>query len=163
MVEPKCEKFFRTRHCGWRMFERMRAASRCQLTFPDSLTTWRATVRGITADTRVGSTIDRVIVRKNLMVRWRCRVLRQGDEVTVSAIVHNYLATTKNVRVSLDLKGLDALEGSARELNVPSRGEAKLDWRVKAKSTSEAVLLAKALTNEESDAMELTLPVIPLE
>ncbi len=133
-----------------------------ELTFPDSLTTWRATVRGITADTRVGSTIDRVIVRKNLMVRLAVpRFFRQGDEVTVSAIVHNYLTTAKNVRMSLDLKGLDVIEGSVRELNVPSRGEAKLDWRVKAKSTSEAVLLAKALTNEESDAMELTLPVIP--
>ncbi len=100
--------------------------------------------------------------RKNLMVRLAVpRFFRQGDEVTVSAIVHNYLATTKNVRVSLDLKGLDVLEGPVRELNVPSRGEAKLDWRVKAKSTNEAVLLAKALTNEESDAMELTLPIIP--
>src|SRR5260370_11950348 len=133
-----------------------------QLTFPDSLTTWRATVRGISADTRVGSTIARVIVRKNLMVRLAVpRFFRQGDEVTVSTIVHNYLATTKNVRVSLDLKGLDVLEGSVRELNVPSRGEARLDWRVKANSTREAVLLANALTNEESDAMELTLPIIP--
>ncbi|MGD0617435.1 MAG: MG2 domain-containing protein, partial [Bryobacteraceae bacterium] len=32
--------------------------------FPDSLTTWRATARGITADTRVGSATQKVIVRK---------------------------------------------------------------------------------------------------
>ena len=163
MVEPKVRKVFPDTAL-WladvRTDSRGRAVA--ELTFPDSLTTWRATVRGITADTRVGSTTDRVIVRKNLMVRLAVpRFFRQGDEVTVSAIVHNYLATTKNVRVSLDLKGLEVLEGSVRELNVPSRGEAKLDWRVKAKSTNEAVLLTKALTNEESDAMELTLPVIP--
>ena len=163
MVEPKVRKVF-SDTALWlaevRTDSRGRAVA--ELTFPDSLTTWRATVRGITADTRVGSTIDRVVVRKNLMVRLAVpRFFRQGDEVTVSAIVHNYLATTKKVRVSLDLKGLDVLEGSLRELNVPSRGEAKLDWRVRAKSTSEAVLLAKALTNEESDAMELTLPIIP--
>ncbi len=163
MVEPKLRKVFPDTAL-WLADVRTDAHGRAvaQLTFPDSLTTWRATVRGITADTRVGSAIDRVIVRKNLMVRLAVpRFFRQGDEVTVSAIVHNYLATTKNVRVSLDLKGLEVLEGSVRELNVPSRGEAKLDWRVKAKSTNEAVLLAKALTNEESDAMELTLPVIP--
>src|SRR5260370_13978285 len=56
-----------------------------ELTFPDSLTTWRATVRGITADTRVGSTIDRVIVRKKLMVRLAvARLFRPRYEVTVS-------------------------------------------------------------------------------
>jgi uncharacterized protein YfaS (alpha-2-macroglobulin family) len=163
MVEPKVRKVFPDTAL-WLAEVRTDARGRAvaQLTFPDSLTTWRATVRGITTDTRVGSTIDRVIVRKNLMVRLAVpRFFRQGDEVTVSAIVHNYLPTTKNVRMSLDLKGLDVIEGSVRELNVPSRGEVKLDWRVKAKSTSEAVLLAKALTNEESDAMELTLPIIP--
>jgi len=163
MVEPKVRKVFPDTAL-WLAEVRTDARGRAvaELTFPDSLTTWRATVRGITADTRVGSTIDRVIVRKNLMVRLAVpRFFRQGDDVTVSAIVHNYLATTKNVRMSLDLKGLDVIEGSLRELNVPSRGEAKLDWRVKAKYTNEAVLLAKALTNEESDAMELTLPIIP--
>jgi alpha-2-macroglobulin len=163
MVEPKVRKVFPDTAL-WLAEVRTDARGRAvaELTFPDSLTTWRATVRGITADTRVGSTIDRVIVRKNLMVRLAVpRFFRQGDDVTVSAIVHNYLATTKNVRMSLDLKGLDVIEGSVRELNVPSRGEAKLDWRVKAKYTNEAVLLAKALTNEESDAMELTLPIIP--
>jgi len=149
MVEPKVRKVFPDTAL-WLAEVRTDARGRAvaELTFPDSLTTWRATVRGIAADTRVGSTIDRVIVRKNLMVRLVVpRFFRQGDEVTVSAIVHNYLTTTKNVRMSLDLKGLDVIEGSVRELNVPSRGEAKLDWRVKAKSTNEAVLLAKALTN----------------
>jgi len=163
MVEPKVRKVFPDTAL-WLAEVRTDARGRAvaELTFPDSLTTWRATVRGITADTRVGSNIDRVIVRKNLMVRLAVpRFFRQGDEVTVSAIVHNYLATTKKVRMSLDLKGLDVLEGSVRDLNVPSRGEAKLDWRVKANYTNEAVLLAKALTNEESDAMELTLPIIP--
>src|SRR5208337_2099672 len=44
----------------------------------------------------------------------------------------------------------------------PLRGEAKVDWRVRtAAASTSAKLLTKALTNEESDAMELTLPVIP--
>ncbi len=73
------------------------------------------------------------------------RFFRQGDEVVVSTIVHNYLASAKTVRVSLALKGLDILDGQTREIEVPSRGEAKLDWRVRAQSVSEADLLAKAL------------------
>ncbi|HKV24646.1 MAG TPA: alpha-2-macroglobulin family protein [Candidatus Acidoferrum sp.] len=133
-----------------------------QLTFPDTLTTWRATVRGVTLDTKVGSAINDVIVRKNVMVRLAVpRFFRQGDEVTISAIVHNYLASAKTVQVSLELKGLEVLSGQTSSVEVPSKGEAKVDWRVRAQTVHEADLLVKALTNEESDAMEITLPVIP--
>ena len=130
--------------------------------FPDSLTTWRTTTRGITADSKVGTAVEKVIVRKNVMVRIAVpRFFRQGDQVTISAIVHNYLPNAKTARVSMDLKGLDVIEGSTRDVNVPSRGEVKVDWRVKAGNVLQSTVLAKALTNEESDAMELTLPVIP--
>src|SRR5579872_715270 len=133
-----------------------------QLTFPDSLTTWRTTVRGVTADTKVGSATNRVIVRKNLMVRLAVpRFFRQGDDVTVSTIVHNYLTSDKNTQVSLDTKGLDLQDGGARQVTVPTKGDQRQDWHVHAQNVHESDLLAKALTNEESDAMELTLPVIP--
>ncbi len=133
-----------------------------QLQFPDSLTSWRATVRGATLDTKVGNTTNNVVVRKNLMVRMVVpRFFRQGDEVTVSAIVHNYLLNGKTAQVSLDTQGLDLLTPANGQVEVPSKGEAKFDWRVRAKSVKESILTAKVLTNEESDAMELTLPVIP--
>ncbi|MGC1266733.1 MAG: MG2 domain-containing protein [Candidatus Acidiferrum sp.] len=164
LVEPKVRKLFPDTAL-WLADVRTDANGRAeaQLTFPDSLTTWRATVRGVTLDTKVGLATDDVIVRKNLMVRLAVpRFFRQGDEVTVSVIVHNYLATAKTVHVSLDLKGLDVLAGQSAPIEVPSRGEAKVDWRVRAQSVHEADLLAKALTNEESDAMEITLHVIPV-
>lgn len=133
-----------------------------QLSFPDSLTTWRATVRGVTVDTKVGSAVNRVIVRKNLMVRLAVpRFFRQGDDVTVSTIVHNYLTSDKNTQVSLDAKGLDLQNAGARQVTVPTKGDQRQDWHVHAQNVHESDLLAKALTNEESDAMELTLPVIP--
>ncbi|MDP9268751.1 MAG: MG2 domain-containing protein [Acidobacteriota bacterium] len=132
------------------------------LVFPDSLTTWRATVRGITLDTKVGSAINRIIVRKNVMVRLAVpRFFRDGDEVVISVLVHNYLKSGKSAQVSLDVSGLEVIGGSTQTLTVPSRGEVKADWRVRAGKIRKAVLTAKALTNEESDAMELTLPVVP--
>ncbi|HET9696341.1 MAG TPA: alpha-2-macroglobulin family protein, partial [Terriglobales bacterium] len=130
--------------------------------FPDSLTTWRATARGITADTKVGSTVEKVIVRKNVMVRLVVpRFFRQGDQVTISTIVHNYLPTAKTARVSMEMKGLTVLDGATRDVSVPSKSDAKVDWRVKAENVLQSTVLGKALTDEESDAMELTLPVIP--
>jgi uncharacterized protein YfaS (alpha-2-macroglobulin family) len=132
------------------------------VTFPDALTTWRATARGITADTRAGSAIGRTIVRKNLILRLATpRFFRQGDEVTVSAIVQNYLAEEKTVRVSLDVKGVAMIEGATRDVKVASRGSAQVEFRLRADTPGSAVLLGKALTNEESDALELTLPVHP--
>jgi uncharacterized protein YfaS (alpha-2-macroglobulin family) len=130
--------------------------------FPDSLTTWRATARGITADTKVGSTVEKVVVRKNVMVRLVVpRFFRQGDQVTISTIVHNYLPASKTARVSMEMKGLTVLDGATRDVNVPSKGDVKVDWQVKAENVLQSTVLGKALTDQESDAMELTLPVIP--
>jgi uncharacterized protein YfaS (alpha-2-macroglobulin family) len=133
------------------------------LTFPDSLTTWRTTVHAITLDSRAGSAINRVLVRKNIIVRMGTpRFLRQGDEVTIPVIVHNYLDQAKQVQVSLDISGLDPVSGAPQAVSVPSKGEATAFWRVKASRIGTGRLLAKALTNEESDALELTLPVEPI-
>jgi hypothetical protein len=134
--------------------------AQAKIEFPDSLTTWRATARAITADTRVGAVVAKTIVRKNLILRLAVpRFFVQGDEITISALVHNYLTTEKKVRVSLDLKGLDVLDGAARDVQVQSRGEVRLDWRVRAQQVRTAIVTGKALTDEESDALELELPV----
>ena len=80
--------------------------ARARVAFPDSLTTWRATARGITADTKVGSAVQKTIVRKNLILRLAVpRFFVQGDEVVISALVHNYLTEAKTARVSLDVAG----------------------------------------------------------
>jgi len=163
LVQPRVRKAFPDT-AFWVADARTDASGRVQVrfNFPDSLTTWRTTARGITQDSRVGSATDKVVVRKNIMLQLAVpRFFRQGDEVTVSGIVHNYLKEAKTARVSLDVKGLEMLEGATREVEVPSRGDAKVDWRVRATNVRQADLLGKALTNEESDAMEITLPVIP--
>ncbi len=162
-VQPKIRKLFPDTAL-WQADAHTDSSGRAtvQVQFPDSLTSWRATVRGVTLDTKVGSATSNVIVRKNLMVRLAVpRFFRQGDEVTVSTIVHNYLSEGKTVQVSLDAKGLDLLTQSSGQIEVPSKGEAKFDWRVRAKAVRESVLTTKALTNQESDGMEITLPVIP--
>jgi len=163
-VQPKIRKAFPDT-AFWRAEVKTDALGQAtaKLSFPDSLTTWRTTVRAITQDTRGGWAVNRVLVRKNLMVRLAVpRFFRAGDQVTVSAIVHNYLETEKTARVSLEVTGLDVVDGATRDVTVPLRGETKVDWRVRtAAGSRSATLLTKALTNEESDAMELTLPVIP--
>ncbi len=163
LVQPKIRKLFPDTAL-WMAEVRtdQNGRAQAQLTFPDSLTTWRATARGATVDTKVGSAVNRVIVRKNLMVRLATpRFFRQGDDVTVSTIVHNYLTTDKNAQMSLDVKGLTQQETGPQQVAVATKSDARVDWHVHAQNVRESDLVAKALTNEESDAMELTLPVIP--
>ncbi|MGC2300478.1 MAG: alpha-2-macroglobulin family protein, partial [Acidobacteriaceae bacterium] len=163
MVQPKVRKAFPdTAYWAPTLHTDAQGHVHVKFTFPDSLTTWRATVRAITADSRAGSAIDRVIVRKNVIVRMGTpRFLRKGDEITIPVIAHNYLDQAKQVQISLDIHGLDLVVGATKQINVASKSDGTVLWRVKASAIGTADLLAKALTNEESDALELTFPVEP--
>ena len=132
------------------------------LTFPDSLTTWRATVRAITPQSQAGSAISRVLVRKNVLVRMGTpRFMIQGDEITLPVIAHNYLDTAKQATISLKVQGLDTVGGSQQSVTIPSKGEATVLWRLRAAQVGTADLTASAITDVESDALELTFPVEP--
>src|SRR5207244_1991613 len=104
LVQPKVRKAFRdTAFWAADLVTDKAGHARAKVEFPDSLTTWRATARGITPDTEVGSSTLKMIVRKNLIVRLAVpRFFVQGDEVVISALVHNYLQEGKTARVSLD-------------------------------------------------------------
>jgi uncharacterized protein YfaS (alpha-2-macroglobulin family) len=161
MVQPKIRKAFPDT-AFWAADLVTDAAGRAQakVEFPDSLTTWRATARAVAAETRVGGATNKTIVRKNLILRLAVpRFFVQGDEIMISALVHNYLTTEKAVRVSLDFKGLDVLDGATREVRVLPRAEVRLDWRVRVQRVRNAVVTGKALTDEESDALEVELPI----
>ncbi len=133
-----------------------------EFTFPDSLTTWRTTIRAMTDDSKAGGVVTRVLVRKNLIVRLAApRFFRQGDETVLRVIAHNYLETVKDVTFALDVSGIEIIGGQSQKISIPAKGESYVEWRVRARATGNAVLTAKALTNEESDALEMTLPVLP--
>ena len=103
VVQPKIRKIFPDT-AFWAADITTDAAGRAQarVTFPDSLTTWRATIRGVAPENRFGSATEKTIVRKNLILRLALpRFFVQGDEVTISGIVHNYLKNGKHARVSV--------------------------------------------------------------
>jgi uncharacterized protein YfaS (alpha-2-macroglobulin family) len=131
-------------------------------TYPDSLTTWRATVHAITADSKAGSAINRVLVRKNVLVRMGTpRFMIKGDEITLPVIVHNYLDSAKQATISLKVAGLDTVTGSQQSVTIASKGEATVLWRLRASQVGTATLTASAITDAESDALELSFPVQP--
>ena len=134
--------------------------------FPDTLTTWKATARGLTPDVRVGAGESEATTNKHLLVRLESpRFFVQRDRVTLSAIVRNDLATAKAVRVSLQTNadilrpgspGVDAV----RTITVPAHGEKRVDWDTQVVGDGRATVRMVAQTDEESDAVEQTFPAL---
>ncbi len=146
-----------------------------ELTMPENLTTWRAKVWSMTSGTRVGQGDADVITTKNLIVRLQApRFFVQKDEVVISANVHNYLKTTKKVKATLQLEGgcltpiggpdsigdtnKGAILATSVDTEIHPNGEKRLDWRVKVLKPGEATIRVSAVTDEESDAMEMKFP-----
>src|SRR5206468_2586592 len=109
----------------------------------------------------VGESTVEVTTKKDLLVRLQApRFFVQKDEVMLSANVHNYLKSEKEVAVTLETEGNTlAIQGSAvQKVKIPARGEKRIDWMVHVKSEGNAVVRMKAVTDEESDAMQMSFP-----
>jgi alpha-2-macroglobulin len=134
-----------------------------EVTFPmpENLTAWKVRVWAMGHGTKVGQGEAEVTTKKDLLVRLQApRFFVQKDEVVLSANVHNYLKTEKKVTVSLELDGgvLSPLGKTTRVLSVASKEDKRVDWRVKVTGEGRAVVRVKAITDEDSDAMEMRFP-----
>ena len=150
---------------------------------PENLTGWKVRAWGMGAGTRVGDGAIEVTTKKNLLVRLQApRFFVQKDEVVLSANIHNYLKTDKKVRAILEI---DELEGAftssldakvervaadnragkvpgwelPQDVTIPAGGELRVDWRVRIDEPGKLAVRMKGLSDEESDAMEMTFPV----
>jgi uncharacterized protein YfaS (alpha-2-macroglobulin family)/tetratricopeptide (TPR) repeat protein len=132
------------------------------LDMPENLTTWRIKVWGMGHGTKVGQGQIDVVTRKDLILRMQApRFFVQKDEVVLSANVHNYLKTAKSVKVALELDGktlAPLADNLVQTSQIDPQKEARIDWRVKVTDEGQAVIRMKALTDEESDAMEMKFP-----
>jgi uncharacterized protein YfaS (alpha-2-macroglobulin family) len=148
-----------------------------EIRFPQSLTTWRLHGYALSKSTQVGDATNEATTTKNLLVRLESpRFFMERDEVTLSANVHNYLATAKTVRAelivpadlfdSLGPQGKADMERQGAEwhlfadASIEANGERRFDWPLRVKSAGLAQITVKALTDEESDAMRMAFPAL---
>jgi uncharacterized protein YfaS (alpha-2-macroglobulin family) len=135
-----------------------------EVPLPDNLTTWKIKAWAMGHGTKVGEAEAEIITSKDLIIRLQApRFFVEKDEVTLSANVHNYLDTRKDVKVSLELEGTCLEPMPAQELtktiSLDSGKEQRVDWRVKAVREGTAVVRMKAITDSDSDAMQMSYPV----
>ncbi|PYT01264.1 MAG: hypothetical protein DMF65_07785, partial [Acidobacteria bacterium] len=63
--------------------------------------------------------------------------------------------------ITIDVAGARLLDPTAQTVTIPSQGEYRVNWRIQAPSTGDLKILAKALTDTESDALETGIPIVP--
>ena len=135
-----------------------------EVPLPDNLTTWIIKSWGMGHGTRVGQGQAEIITSKDLILRQQApRFFVEKDEVVLSANVHNYLPVSKTVKVTLEFEGtnLEPMANQVMEqtITLDSMKEKRVDWRVKALREGTAVVRMKAVTDGESDAMQMSYPV----
>ena len=163
LVEPEVREDFRAT-AFWQPAVRTNPSGKATVSvkFPDSLTDWTATVRAVTPGTSVGTVTWNTQTKKNIIVRLQApRFFQEKDQVTVSAIVHNYLEKAKDVKVTLRQTGLEVSQAPVVTVNVPSGGEKRVDWVCDVRQPGEAKVTVMAQTDEESDAMGKTFEALP--
>ncbi|MFK7850827.1 MAG: alpha-2-macroglobulin [Akkermansiaceae bacterium] len=129
---------------------------------PDNLTTWKIKTWAMGRGTRVGEGSAEIVTSKDLIIRLQApRFFVEKDEVTLSAVVHNYHEKAKDVSVSLELDGnnLESSGGLERRVAITAGGESRIDWTVKALREGEVTIRMKAIAADDSDAMEMKFPV----
>ncbi len=134
-------------------------AAQVSLDLPDSLTTWVADARAVTADTLVGQTSTEFVVSKPLFVRpVTPRFFVAGDRAEVAAVVHNN--TDADLDVAVELETNLRISESANErmgesanqrISVPAHGRVRVSWGVEAPAGEDLAWLTFSATGVAAD------------
>lgn len=134
--------------------------ARAEFDFPDDITEWRFTARGITADTKVGEVVHRertiLPVQVELVMP---RALRAGDRITAGAVVRNNEGDARTVNVTLDKDAGNA----QKELSIAKGLAQRVDFQLAPIAVCPLTLSAKAedTKSKDGDAIERSLEVLP--
>jgi len=135
------------------------------LQLPDNLTTWQATTRGLTMDTRVGEATTELVATKDLLIRpVTPRFLVVGDHLALTGIVHNNTASDLTVEVVLQASGfsLDDPATASQTIAVPAAGRVAVDWWGTVEAVDTADLIFSVRSGELNDATKPTWGDLPV-
>lgn len=132
--------------------------------YPDSLTTWSATARVVTAANQFGIGDTATRTKQPLIVRLEApRFFVVGDQVTVSGVINNNTDQPMQVASSLAAEGLTVsglvvdgqpVKGKQGPIEVKANSEARVDWLVNVAQAGNAKLKVEARGEKYADAME---------
>jgi alpha-2-macroglobulin len=142
--------------------------ARVSWTYPDNLTTWKASARATTTGSDFGIGRGEALTTKPLLVRVQApRFLVVGDEAIVSLNLNNRTGHELNVTTGLIVDGVEllgtALNGELAEISlsptIPANGSVRREWLVRATKTGLARFAGTVRADELSDGAERKIPV----
>jgi uncharacterized protein YfaS (alpha-2-macroglobulin family) len=162
-IEPRVRKDFRDT-AAWfpNLVTDKDGIATAKFKMPDNLTTWRATVRGVSMNTQVGWILQKTVSTQDLIVRLALpRFFSQGDQGEISAIVHNYSDMAQNIKVSLNVSPEFQLlrKDLVQTIKLDKEKVARVSWPVKILTPGTGKIGVKAIGQTAGDAMETKLPL----
>jgi hypothetical protein len=139
---------------------------------PDNLTTWRATARAFTSETKAGAGKSSLLATRPLTLRLALpRQLTLGDRIQISGTVNNRTRHVQSVRTEFegDPDSYSLMSDAYQTLTVPANGQAVVHWDVivdgKAAGSRPANFGARAIGDPHvpdlNDALRMSVPVVP--
>jgi alpha-2-macroglobulin len=130
-------------------------------TYPDSLTTWKASVRSITTGTEVGNASTETKTSKPLVVRLQApRFFTQRDKSTLSAVVNNNTDKAMTAKVNFKVEGMKVEGDDSVSIEVKPQSEARVDLPVVAENVGTVKVTVYAKSGKSQDAMAKSYPII---
>lgn len=128
--------------------------ARLAIPLPDSLTTWVVDVRGLTEDYLVGQWEVEVLTQKPLMIQpVTPRFLVDGDQVEMTAVVHNNTSGALAVDVSLEAAGFTLMDTDPVHQVIIAPGQSeRVTWWGLVESVASVDLVFRAESGELGDA-----------
>ena len=159
------EKFPDTAYWNAELITDADGRAQVSLALPDNLTTWQASTRGVTQDTRVGQSDASIITTKELLVRPVVpRFLVVGDHVQFAAVVQNNTSGALQVTASLQANGLvlDDPSLATLQLDVPANGRQRVEWWATVQDVDSADLIFSANSGGLQDVIRPAGGQIPV-
>lgn len=134
-------------------------------TLPDNLTTWVMKAVGSTKDTRVGDAMEEITVQKNVVVRPILpNILREGDTVVLSALVHNFTDKEHSFKVNLEFDGGEVMAQGSEEVLVKSKKFTQYYWTVIPKKIQDnARFKFSAISTQDDQVKDVVIKEIPVK
>ncbi|MBI4750569.1 MAG: alpha-2-macroglobulin [Acidobacteria bacterium] len=140
-----------------------------KVTYPDTLTSWKAVARAFTTSTQTGIGEITTRTKQPLIVRLQApRFFVEQDLATVSAVINNNTSKDLTVMPTITAEGIvvsgivvngQFVKGEQASIKVPANSEARADWVVSAQEKGTAKVKVTARSGQLADAMERSYPI----
>jgi uncharacterized protein YfaS (alpha-2-macroglobulin family) len=130
---------------------------------PDNLTTWRLTARAITTNSLVGEVTANIVTQQAIVIRPILPgILTSGDQLTLTASVHNYSDTAQSMAVEVSSDKLEITDLALQNHMIPAGEAIIVGWSAVADEAGEAEITITAEGDGVADAIRQTVTIQPL-